>query len=135
MTANDRITRCPHPVTPQRTQGQIEAEISQGLLRFKRTHIGRGPSDIHTHLMDDMVIVRMADALTPQEQILARSGAGELLKQLRARLLESGRPELDRMLRQATGRQLVRMYGDLCPESAERLLVFILGDTSSGTVN
>jgi uncharacterized protein YbcI len=84
MTAQDRFARSSlsreHPA--RRTQGQIEAEISQGLVRFKRTQIGRGPGDIHSHLLEDMVVIRMADALTPQEQTLARSGGGELLKQI-----------------------------------------------------
>ncbi len=135
MTPTDRITRTPSCVAPRRTPGQIEAEISQGLIRFKRAHIGRGPGDIQTHIMEDMVIVRMSNALTPEERTLARSGGGDLLKQIRARLLESGRPELDRMLRQATGRGIMRMYGDLCPQSEERLLVFILAGTPDGTVN
>jgi hypothetical protein len=39
------------------------------------------------------------------------------------------------MVRQATGRGLVRIYGDLCPESAEQLLVFILAPVPDGTVN
>ncbi len=135
MTTTDRVGRLPREVGgARRTQGQIEAEISEGLMRFERARIGRGPGDIQTHIMDDMVIVRMADALTPQEKTLARSGGGDLLKQIRARLLESGRPELGRLLLQATGRALVRMYGDLCPESEERLLVFILA-TPEGTVN
>ncbi len=120
---------------PAQTLGQMAAAISAGLVRFERAHIGRGPGDIQTQLMDDMVIVRMTDALTAQEKTLARAGSGELLKQMRARVLESGRPELDELLREVTGRGITRLFGDLCPESEERVLVFILAGTPDGTVH
>ena len=33
-----------------RTQGEIEAAISQGSSRFEQDYMGRGPKDIHTIL-------------------------------------------------------------------------------------
>jgi uncharacterized protein YbcI len=109
-----------------RTKGQIEAEVTQGLIRFTRERLGRGPGDIRTRILHDMVIVRMADVLTPAERALVRTGDTELLKQLGSRLLESGRPELDRMLQEATGYGIASMYSDLCTEREERLIVFVL---------
>jgi uncharacterized protein YbcI len=109
-----------------RTKGQVEAEVTQGLIRFMRELMGRGPGDIRIRVVHDMVIVRMADVLTPAERALAHTGDTELLKQIGARLLESGRPELDRMLQDATGFGISSMYSDLCTEREERLIVFVL---------
>jgi uncharacterized protein YbcI len=109
-----------------RTKGQIEAEVTQGLIRFMRERMGRGPGDIRTRIVQDMVIVRMANVLTPAERALAQTGNVELLKQLLSRLLESGRPELDCLLREATGYGIASMYTDLCVEREERLIVFVL---------
>jgi uncharacterized protein YbcI len=123
-----RASGCKQP----RTKGQIEAEVTQGLIRFTRERMGRGPGDIRTRIVHDMVIVRMADVLTPAERALVQSGDTELLKQLLSRLLESGRPELDRMLQEATGCGIASMYSDLCAERGERLIVFVLsGDPES----
>ena len=109
-----------------RTKGQTEAAVTQGLIRFTRERMGRGPGDIRTRIVHDMVIVRMADVLTPAERALVQTGDTELLKQLGSRLLESGRPELDRMLQEATGYGIASMYSDLCTEREERLIVFVL---------
>ncbi len=137
MTSKERIPSGapPRDSGPPRTFGQMAAAISAGLVRFERARIGRGPGDIQTHVLDDMVIVRMTDALTAQEKTLAQAGSGELLKQMRARVLESGRPELDALLRDVTGRRVARLFGDLCPESEERVLVFILAGAPDGPVN
>jgi uncharacterized protein YbcI len=34
-----------------RTQGEIEAAICEGISRFEQEYMGRGPKDIHTHLL------------------------------------------------------------------------------------
>jgi len=37
----------------------MEAEISQAVVKFERDYMGRGPTDTRTHLLRDMVIVRL----------------------------------------------------------------------------
>jgi uncharacterized protein YbcI len=109
-----------------RTKGQIEAEISKAMVRFKREQLGRGPADIRTQIVQDMVIVRMADMLTPAERSLVRAGSVDLLKQVRTKLLENEREALNQMLREATGCEVISVYSDLNPESGERIIVFVL---------
>jgi uncharacterized protein YbcI len=109
-----------------RTKGQIEAEISKALIRFEREQLGRGPADIRTQIVQDMVIVRMVGMLTPEEHALVRAGGEELLKQVRTKLIDHEREALSRLLREATGRQVASMYSDLCPQTGERLIVFVL---------
>jgi uncharacterized protein YbcI len=72
------------------------------------------------------VIVRMADMLTPAERALVRAGGMELLKQVRTKLLDTARETLNRMLKEATGCDVVSMYNDLCTRTGERLIVFVL---------
>ena len=111
------------------TKGQVEAKISKAMIRFKREQLGRGPADIRTQIVQDMVIVRMADMLTPEEHALVRAGSVDLLKQVRAKLLESERETLNRMLREATGCEVVSVYSDLSPETGERIIVFVLRES------
>jgi uncharacterized protein YbcI len=109
-----------------RTKGQIEAEISKAMIRFKREQLGRGPADIRTQILQDLVIVRMADMLTPADRSLVRAGGVDLLKQVRTKLLESERETLHRMLREATGCEVATIYSDLCSRTGEQLIVFVL---------
>ena len=112
-----------------RTKGQLEAEISKAMIRFKREQLGRGPADIRTQIVQDLVIVRMADMLTTAERTLVRAGGEELLKQVRAKLLASEHEALDRLLWEVTGCEVVSIYSDLNPETGERIIVFVLRES------
>ena len=112
-----------------RTKGQVEAEISQAMVRFEQEQLGRGPADIRTQIIQDMVIVRMADMLTPAERALIQAGGADMVKQVRTMLLESERETLNQMLHEATDCEVIHMYSDLCPRTGERLIVFILRDS------
>ena len=82
-----------------RTLGEIEAAVSEGISRFEQDYMGRGPKDIHAHLLGDLVVVRLQGVLTAAEQKLAKSLSGEkgreLLKQVRTHLIETARPVLE----------------------------------------
>ncbi len=56
-----------------KTQGEMEAAICQGMSRFEQEFMGRGPKDIHAHLIDDLLVVRLEGVLTAAEQHLVRS--------------------------------------------------------------
>src|SRR5271157_5900178 len=56
-----------------KTHGEIEASICQGMSRFELEYMGRGPKDIRTHLIDDLVVVRLQGVLTAAEQHLVKS--------------------------------------------------------------
>ena len=42
-----------------RTRGEIEAAICDGISRFEQDYMGRGPKDIHAHLLGDLLVVRL----------------------------------------------------------------------------
>ena len=52
-----------------KTQGEIEAAICQGMSRFEQEYMGRGPKEIRTHLIDDLVVVRLQGVLTAPNSI------------------------------------------------------------------
>ena len=78
-----------------KTQGEIEAAICQGISRFEQDYMGRGPKEVHAHLIGDLVLVRLTGVLTAAEQHLAKSlpasKGRDLLKQVRPQL--SNRPD------------------------------------------
>jgi uncharacterized protein YbcI len=90
-----------------RTQGEIEAAISEGIGRFEQEFMGRGPKNIQTHLIGDLLVVRLQGVLTAAEQHLVKSLPGDkgrdLLKQVRTQLIETARPMIEAMVQEITG--------------------------------
>ena len=83
-----------------RTQGEIEAAIGEGIGRFGQEYMGRGPKNIHAHLLGDLLVVRLQGVLTAAEQQLVKTLPAEkgrdLLKQVRTHLMETARPVVPR---------------------------------------
>ena len=53
-----------------KSQGEIEAAVCDGISRFQQEFIGRGPRDIHAHLIGTLLVVRLQGVLTPAERQL-----------------------------------------------------------------
>ena len=53
-----------------KSQGEIEAAVCDGISRFQQELIGRGPKDIHSHLIGTLLVVRLQGVLTPSERQL-----------------------------------------------------------------
>lgn len=113
-----------------KTRGQLEAEISAAIVKFEREHMGRGPEDVHTYIIDDIIVVRLNNVLTPAERKLSgcgREGQGRaLIKQVRMELLENARPLLDAIVRDITGRETVSLHTDISTRTGERVIIFSL---------
>jgi len=113
-----------------KTHGEIESAISEGVSRFEQDYMGRGPKDIHAHLLGDLVVVRLQGVLTPAEQNLAKSLSPEkgrdLLKQVRTHLIETARPVMEAMVQEITGVKVVSMHHDISTKTAEEVVLFTL---------
>jgi len=113
-----------------RTQGEIEAAICEGITRFERDYMGRGPKDIHAHLINDLLLVRLQGVLTSAEQQLVKSLSTEkgrdLLKQVRTHLIETARPVMEAMIQEITGVKVVSLHHDISTVTGEEVLVFTL---------
>jgi uncharacterized protein YbcI len=113
-----------------KTQGEIEAAISEGVSRFEQEYMGRGPKDVRAHLIGEVLVVRLQGVLTAAEQQLARSLPAErgrdLLKQVRTQLIETARPVLEAMVAEITGATPVSMHHDISTTTGEEFVVFTL---------
>ncbi|MFN0056401.1 MAG: DUF2294 domain-containing protein [Planctomycetales bacterium] len=116
-----------------KTQGEIEAAICEGIRRFEQEYMGRGPKDVHTHLLDDLLVVRMQGVLTAAEQQLVKALADEkgrdLLKQVRTHLIETARPVMETMIREITGAAVVSLHHDISTVTGEEVLLFTLAQS------
>ena len=100
-----------------KTQGEIEAAICEGMSRFEQDYMGRGPKDIHAHLLGDLLVVRLRGGLTVAEQQLSKSLPAEkgrdLLKQVRPHLIETARPVMEALVQEVTGVKALSLHHDI----------------------
>src|SRR6201982_3179575 len=100
-----------------KTQGEIEAAISEGIARFEQEYMGRGPKDIHAHLIGDLLVVRLHGVLTAAEKQLVKSLSAEkgrdLLKQVRTQTIETAGPVTEAMIQEVTGVKVLSVHHDI----------------------
>jgi uncharacterized protein YbcI len=116
-----------------KTQGEIEAAICEGISRFEQEYMGRGPKDIHAHVIGDLLVVRLRGVLTTAEQQLVKTlqadkGRG-LLKQVRTQLMETARPALATMVQEITGVKVVSLHHDISTATGEEVVLFTLAES------
>ena len=115
-----------------KTQGEIEAAICQGIARFQQEYMGRGPKDIHTHLIGDLLLVRLQAVLTAAEQQLVKTlpveKGRDLLKQVRTQLIETARPVLEALVYEVTGIQALSLHHDISTVTGEEVVLVTLAE-------
>jgi uncharacterized protein YbcI len=113
-----------------KTKGQVEAELSQAVIKFEREYMGRGPEETRSYLLGDMVLIRLRGVLTPAEKQLAQSAeyaeGGRLVKQVRMQLLEKARSLLEAIVGDITGREVISLHTDISTKTGERIIVWTL---------
>ena len=113
-----------------KSKGQIEADISEALIKFEKEYMGRGPEETQTHIIGDMVVIRLQRVLTPAEQQLAKvskdTRGRTLIKQVRTELLEKARPLLEPIIEEITGQKVRSLHTDISTVTGERVIIFTL---------
>lgn len=112
------------------TKGEIEAAICKGMSLFEQQYMGRGPKEIRTHLIDNMLVVRLHGVLTAAEQHLVETlppaKGRDLLKQVRTQLIELARPKLEKLVWDVSGVKAVSMHHDISTVTGEEVVIFTL---------
>lgn len=122
--------RMPVGRTQSQTRGEIEAAVSDAMNRFERECMGRGPEEVHAHLIGDLLVVRLRGLLTGAEQELIKSSPPErgrdLLKQVRTHLIEAARPRLAAVIQEITGVEALSMHHDISTTIDEAVVLLTL---------
>ncbi len=112
------------------TQAEIEAAICDGIIRFQDEYLGRRADRVSTHLIKDMLLVRICGVLTLAEQQLGKTAAPEkgrdLIKQTRKQLIELARPMLESLIHEVAGVKVSSMHHDISTLSGEEFVIFSL---------
>ena len=113
-----------------KSKRETEREISQAIIRFEKEFMGRGPLETKSYIVEDMVLVRLKNVLTPAELKLAESEDRErgryLIKQMRQELIERGRHLLDAVIKDILHVDVVSLHTDISAKTGERIIVFTL---------
>ena len=116
-----------------KSQGEIESAICDGINRFEQEYMGRGPKSIHTHLIGDLLVVRLQGVLTAAEQQLVKALPAEkgrdLLKQVRTHLIETARPVMEAMVQDITGVKVLSVHHDISTVTGEEVVFFTLSES------
>jgi uncharacterized protein YbcI len=112
-----------------KTRGQLEAAISEAVVRFEREYMGRGPTETKAFIMDDIILIRLKGVLTTAEHQLAvgESDSGRaLIKSVRRELVEKARSLLEMLIVEVTGVKVTSMHSDISTVTGESILVFTM---------
>ena len=113
-----------------KTQGEAEAAICEGVGRFERDYMGRGPKHIFAFLIGDLVVVRLQGVLTAAEQHLVQAlpadKGRDLLKEVRTHLIETARSVLEALIEEVTGVKVMSLHHDISTKTGEEVVLFTL---------
>lgn len=111
------------------TKGQCEAKISEAISRFEIDHMGRGPEQIKSYILQDMIVVRLKGFLSHAERKLAVSKDGvELLKRVRTMLFEENTDLLERTISDIVSSAVTSMHSDVSTRTGEKVIIFTVQD-------
>lgn len=111
------------------SKGQIEAKISEAVSKFEIEFMGRGPKQIRTLIIQDLIIVRLKGFLSQSEQKLAENSQGvELLKKVRATLFENARSYLETLIKEVIDVDIISTHSDVSTKTGEKIIIITVSE-------
>ena len=114
------------PDTQQRpTSGSTVAAISNSVVRLTSQYTGRGPTKARTTLLDDLVVVVMADTMLQAERVLVEKGEAATVVEMRRKFQTAMRDDLIATVEEHTGRKVAAFMSDnhIDPDMATEVFV------------
>lgn len=118
------------------TKGQVEAKISEIISKFEMEYMGRGPKQIRTKVLEDMIIVRLMGFLTPAEQRLAENNNGvELIKKVRTILFESAEKYFKTLIYNVIDVDIISIHSDVSTRTGEKIILLTFSENIEEKLN
>ncbi|MFP4016818.1 MAG: DUF2294 domain-containing protein, partial [Halanaerobiales bacterium] len=97
----------------------------RALTKWEKDYLGRGPVQVKADIIRDMIVVVLQGILTPAEYSLSETKDGLLsIKKIRADLVESGRNDIDQLIKEITGYDVATFHTDISTRTGERVMIF-----------
>ena len=110
-----------------RTRGEASQAISQAVIRLVREYTGRGPTQAHTTISDNHVIVVLRDTLIKAERSLVEDGQSEPVIAMRRRFQGTMERDLVAAVVEHTGREVEAFMSDnhINPDIAVEIFILM----------
>lgn len=109
------------------SKGKLEDQISKKFMQFEREFLGRGPVNVKTDIIRDMIVVRLERVLTKAEIELSKDLDGIIMvKSMRSKLLENGRDYLKQIILEVTGCNIISLHTDISTKSGDRVILIMV---------
>ena len=107
----------------------LRRRLHHALGEFFADQIG-GSGQTEVKIVDDLILLRCKEALSPAEINLGTMKAGRLLLQeVSERVCRELQPDLDRLLYEITGLRLLDICAGFFVERGEKIYLFTMSDT------
>jgi uncharacterized protein YbcI len=113
--------------------GVLAGQISRAVVQLYREYTGRGPTQAHTTITEDLVVVMMGDTLLKAEKSLAADGKGELVLTMRSAVQDTMRTDLTSAVERLSKRKVVAFmsHNHIDPDLASELFVLAPRDRTA----
>jgi uncharacterized protein YbcI len=108
--------------------GDVRTAISDGLVALLKEYYGRGPEQAKTYVNDDLVVCLLRGGFTRVEQTLLEGGHGDDVIRQRMAFQDVMRVRFERVVSEATGRQVVGFMSGNQQDPDMICEVFVLAD-------
>jgi uncharacterized protein YbcI len=114
------------------TTGELQAAVSNAIVRIMRDFYGKGAARSRTSIFDEYVFVVLEDVLTTAEMTLRNGGAGELVRKVRMRFEDVMTSAFVGEVERLTGRTVVAYHSQVVLEPPTCFELFVLDPTQEG---
>ncbi len=108
------------------TKGQMEAKISQAVTKFEIEIMGRGPKQINTIIVKDLIIIRLEGFFSVSEKRLAENNSVELIKRVRTLLFESEEKNFKNLVEEIINTRIISLHSDVSTRTGEKIIVLTM---------
>jgi uncharacterized protein YbcI len=112
--------------------GELQAALSNAIVRIMRDFYGKGAARSRTTIFDEYVFVILEDVLTTAEMTLRNGGAGELVRKVRMRFEDVMTSAFVGEVERLTGRTVVAYHSQVVLEPPSCFEIFVLDPTQEG---
>lgn len=106
------------------TKGQVEAKISEAVSKFEIEYMGRGPKQIRTVIIQDLIVIRLKGFLSKAEQKLTEDSDGvNLFKKMRTTLFEGARSYLESLINEVIDVDIISTHSDVSTKTGEKIII------------
>ena len=112
--------------------GELQAALSNAMVRILREFYGKGAARSRTMIFDDYVFVVLEDVLTTAEMTLRNGGAGDLVRRVRMRFEDLMTATFVGEVERLTGRTVVAYHSQVVLEPPSCFEIFVLDPTQEG---